>query len=64
MNEVCSQISIQQKANIGSDNGLAPSGWQAIIWTNDGLVSCRIYVTRPWYQELMYTQTLCTHHDN
>ena len=24
--------------SIGSDNGLAPSRWQAIIWTNDGLV--------------------------
>ena len=20
---------------IGSDNGLAPGGWQAIVWTND-----------------------------
>ena len=23
-------------SSIGSDNGLAPSRWQTIIWTNDG----------------------------
>ena len=23
-------------SSIGSDNGLAPTRWQAIIWTNDG----------------------------
>ena len=23
-------------SSIGSDNGLAPARWQAIIWTNDG----------------------------
>ena len=34
--EVCSQGSNQQYASIGSDNGLAPSRRQAIIWTNDG----------------------------
>ena len=26
------------QASIGSDNGLAPNKWQAIIWTKDGLV--------------------------
>ena len=31
-----------QYSNIGSDNGLAPSRWQAIIWTNDG------YITDPY----------------
>ena len=25
----------QHYSNIGSDNGLAPTRWQAIIWTND-----------------------------
>ena len=30
---------------IGSDNGLAPSRWQAIIWTNDGIVYWRIYAS-------------------
>ena len=33
--EVCSQGSIQQYSSICSDNGLAPSRRQAIIWTND-----------------------------
>ena len=35
--EVCSQVSNWQYASIGSDNGLAPSRRQAIIWTNDDL---------------------------
>ena len=26
---------------IGSDNGLSPGGWQAIIWTNAGILSIR-----------------------
>ena len=30
-----SQVSNQQYSSIGSDNGLAPTRWQAIIWTND-----------------------------
>ena len=30
-------------APIGSDNGLAPVRWQAIIWINDSLVYWRIY---------------------
>ena len=34
--EICSQESNQQYPSIGSDNGLAPSRRQAIIWTNDG----------------------------
>ena len=25
--------------NIGSDIGLAPTRWQAIIWTNDGQIT-------------------------
>ena len=33
---VCSQGSNQQYSSIGSDNGLAPSRRQAIIWTEDG----------------------------
>ena len=28
---------------IGSDNGLAPNRWQAIIWTNDDPVQWRKY---------------------
>ena len=31
--------------NIGSDNGLAPNMWQAIIWTNDGLIYWGIYAS-------------------
>ena len=34
--EVCSQGSNLQYSSNGSDNGLAPSRRQAIIWTNDG----------------------------
>ena len=30
------KIRINQYSSIGSDNGLAPTRWQAIIWTNDG----------------------------
>ena len=33
--EICSKGSTQQKSSIGSDNGLAPNRWRAIIWTND-----------------------------
>ena len=36
--EICSQGSNSQYFSIGSDNGLAPTRQQAIIWTNDGLV--------------------------
>ena len=35
----------QQYSSIGSDNGLAPSRRQAIIWTNDGLVYWHIYAS-------------------
>ena len=45
LTEVCSQKSNWQYAGIGSDNDLAPTRWQAFIWTNDGLVYQRI--TRP-----------------
>ena len=34
--EVCPQGSNQQYFSIGSDNGLAPSRPQTIIWINDG----------------------------
>ena len=30
---------ILQYSIIGSDNGLAPSRWQAIIWTNNGSIT-------------------------
>ena len=42
-------------SSIGSDNGLAPYRWQAIIWTNGGIVYWCIYVSlglnelRSWY---------------
>ena len=35
--EVCSQVSNWQYTIIGSDNGLASDGRQAVIWPNDGL---------------------------
>ena len=34
--KICSQGSNVQYSGIGSDNDLAPTNWQAIIWTNDG----------------------------
>ena len=35
-----------QHAITDSDNGLVPNRWQAILWTNDGLVHCwGIYVS-------------------
>ena len=42
---VCSKGSNQQYASIGSDNSLATTWRQAIIWTNDGLVCWRIYAS-------------------
>ena len=34
--EVCFQVSNYQYSIIGSDNGLAPTRRQTIIWINDG----------------------------
>ena len=42
---VCAQGSIWWYINISSDNGLAPSRRQAIIWTNDGLIRLYIYAS-------------------
>ena len=39
----CVQGSNWQYSGIGSDNGLAPARWRAIIWTNDDLLYWRIY---------------------
>ena len=39
-----SQESNWQLAVIGSDNGLAPNRWQAIIWTNADLIHWRLYM--------------------
>ena len=36
----------EQRASIGSDDGLAPMRQQAIIWTNDGLLHWSIYASR------------------
>ena len=41
--EICSQGPNKQWDSIGSDNGLALNRWQAIIWTNDGLIWWPIY---------------------
>ena len=40
---ICVQGSNRLDVIIGSDNGLSPNRWQAILWTNDGLVYWRIY---------------------
>ena len=51
--EVCSEGSNYQYSSIGSDNGLVPSRGQAIIWTNDDLLT-HVWVTRPqWVKELI-----------
>ena len=44
-NEVCSLRSNWQYSSIGSDNGLAPTRRQAIIWANDDPVQRRIYAS-------------------
>ena len=36
LTEVCSRGPDLQYSSIGSDNGLVPVKWQAIIWNNDG----------------------------
>ena len=36
---ICFKRSNQQYSSIGSDNGLVPTRRQAIIWTNDGLIT-------------------------
>ena len=42
---MCAQVSNLQQIYIGSDNGLAPNRWQAIIWTDDSLIHGCIYVS-------------------
>ena len=37
--EVCSYRSNQQYSSTGSDNGLAPTRRQAIVWSNDGYIT-------------------------
>ena len=41
---ICSWRSSWQQSSTGSDNGLAPNRWQAIIWTNADLIHWCIYV--------------------
>ena len=43
--KICSLGFNQEYSSFGSDNGLAPTRRQAIIWTNDVLVSWRIYAS-------------------
>ena len=44
-------MSQQYATSIGSDTGLVPNRWQAIIWTNYGLIYCHIYISL-WHNEL------------
>ena len=37
------KLNLHSKGCIGSGDGLAPKGWQAITWTNADLVHWRIY---------------------
>ena len=43
--EICSQRLYLTQACIGSDNALAPNRRQSFIWTKDGVVYWRIYVS-------------------
>ena len=57
--EVCSWGSNKQYSSRGSDNGLAPTRWQAIIWTSDG------YFTNTYMRHsasMSYTQPCCLYH--
>ena len=47
-----------QYSSIGSDNGLAPVRWQAIIWINDGLVYWCIYVSLSLNELNTYKNTI------
>ena len=42
----------QRWVSFGSDDGLAPNEWQAIIWTNDGLVYWHICIGQPQWVNL------------
>ena len=58
--ETCFQRSNQHKAFIGSNNGLAPSRLQAIIWSNDGIIYWfitlpqRVNVNADWSKEVIW----------
>ena len=54
---MCSLGSNWQYIIIGSDNGLVPNRRQAIIWTNAGVVNCRIYASLG-LNELIWVITL------
>ena len=43
--DICSLWSNQQNGSIDSDNGLAPTRQQAIVWTNVGMLSSCIYAS-------------------
>ena len=51
--EICSQGSNYQHVSIGSDNGLVPNRWQAIIWNKGGLLYLGIYASLS-LKELMH----------
>ena len=53
--EICSLWSNLQQTITGSDNGLSPNRWQAIIWTNDGIVYWLVCVTRPQWVKTDHT---------
>ena len=48
-------------ATIGSDNGLAPTRLQAIIWTNDGKIT-NAYITSLWLNDLNQHIVAYWHH--
>ena len=50
-----------KSALIGSDNGLSQNRWHAIIWTNDGLVYWRMYVSMKDMNKIDQYQTTSIH---
>ena len=46
------------KNSVGADNGLVSYRRQAIIWTYDGLVYCRIYVSIVFNELIVQSHTL------
>ena len=59
VNEMCFQESIWQYFSIGSGNGLAPNGRQAVTWTNDDQTA---HIGPPHTAYLVYTLMILLRH--
>ena len=49
-------ICISKLTIIGSDNGLSPGQWQALIWTNAGILFIKSYI---FMQENVFENVVC-----